>query len=66
MKIFRNNPSALVICQTLTLRVSYSKKHIIFGPNTKEITVGLKNLYDEELNNFSLHTTLLCLFKQRV
>jgi len=66
MKFFGNNPSPLVICQTLTLRVSYSKKHIIFGPNTKEITVGLRKLYCEELHNFTLHTTLLCLLKQRV
>jgi hypothetical protein len=65
MKIFGNNPSPLVICQTLTLRESYSKKHIIFGHNTKEITVGLRQLYDEELHNFTLHTMLLCFLKQR-
>jgi hypothetical protein len=65
MKIFGNNPSPLVICQTLSLRESYSKKHI-FGPNTKEITIGVRKLYDEELHNFTLHTTLLCFLKQRV
>ena len=40
-------------------------KQIIFGPNTKEITEGLRKLYGEEIHNFHSSHNVIMLIKTK-